>query len=181
MLNNTKGVSLLSAPSVTTQLGLKANTDIVREFPYPIRFDPAFTATQSGKPPRTIPPTPTDFVTKDVGISSEITPTLDEDKIQLECHLRIIDFDGFTETNQLGKMPAFSTREVNLVEEFGKDDILKGTMVPGVHFEEPIGSDNNPSFAGAPIQPKAAKKRLIVFLSARSVPSDVSATPPAPH
>ncbi len=39
MINNLQGVSLLSAPSVTTQNGLKANIDIVREFPYPTSFE----------------------------------------------------------------------------------------------------------------------------------------------
>ena len=38
-INNLKGVSLLSAPSVTTQNGFKANIDIVREFPYPTSFE----------------------------------------------------------------------------------------------------------------------------------------------
>jgi len=33
------GVSLLSAPTITTQSGLKANIDIVREFPYPTSFE----------------------------------------------------------------------------------------------------------------------------------------------
>jgi general secretion pathway protein D len=38
-LNNDTGVDLISAPSVTTQNGLKANIDIVREFPYPTSFE----------------------------------------------------------------------------------------------------------------------------------------------
>ncbi len=38
-INNSSGVSLVSAPSVTTQTGLKANIDIVREFPYPTSFE----------------------------------------------------------------------------------------------------------------------------------------------
>jgi general secretion pathway protein D len=38
-LNNKTGVDLISAPTVTTQNGLKANIDIVREFPYPTSFE----------------------------------------------------------------------------------------------------------------------------------------------
>jgi general secretion pathway protein D len=38
-VNNNAGVSLLSAPNVTTQNGLKASIDIVREFPYPTSFE----------------------------------------------------------------------------------------------------------------------------------------------
>src|SRR6202041_3387485 len=38
-INNMHGVSLLSAPNITTQNGLKANIDIVQEFPYPTSFE----------------------------------------------------------------------------------------------------------------------------------------------
>ena len=34
-----RAVSLFSAPDVTTQNGLKANIDIVQEFPYPTSFE----------------------------------------------------------------------------------------------------------------------------------------------
>jgi general secretion pathway protein D len=104
-LNNNTGVDLISAPTVTTQNGLKANIDIVREFPYPTSFEkPKLGNTEvaysSGKfgpyIPRIttiggftvisesdeglplqlgIPPTPREFVTQDIGVSLEVKPT----------------------------------------------------------------------------------------------------------
>jgi beta-lactamase regulating signal transducer with metallopeptidase domain len=74
--NNLEGVSLLSAPSVSTPPGTKANIDIVREFPYPIKFDPAIRVSNSSGATVTVPITPTDFATKDVGVRVEITPTI---------------------------------------------------------------------------------------------------------
>ena len=117
-INNTTGVSLLSAPSVTTQNGLKANIDIVREFPYPTSFEkPKLSNTEvaysGGKfgpqanfnnlvgtaPPLelAIPPTPREFETQDVGVSLEVKPTTYPDqRIDLDItKAQVVDFEGF--------------------------------------------------------------------------------------
>jgi len=107
-LNNLQGVSLLSAPSVTTQNGLKANIDIVREFPYPTSFDKPKLSNSSnlaysegvnaGLPLiLAIPPTPREFVTQDVGVSLEVKPTTYPDqRIDLNItKAQVLDFDGF--------------------------------------------------------------------------------------
>ena len=109
-INNLQGVSLLSAPNVTTQNGLKANIDIVREFPYPTSFDKphlgddgnlAYTAgsiDSVGLPLiLAIPPTPRQFVTQDVGVSLEVKPTTYPDqRIDLDItKAQVMDFDGF--------------------------------------------------------------------------------------
>ncbi len=124
-INNIQGVSLLSAPSVTTQNGLKANIDIVREFPYPTSFEkPKLSNTsnlayssglgtdgiENGNsvspgggfiPARpvvlAIPPTPREFVTQDVGVSLEVKPTTYPDqRIDLDItKAQVLDFDGF--------------------------------------------------------------------------------------
>jgi general secretion pathway protein D len=114
-LNNNTGVDLISAPTVTTQTGLKANIDIVREFPYPTSFEkPKLSNTEvaysSGKfgplpsndfiaPPLelAIPPTPREFVTQDIGVSLEVKPTTYPDqRIDLDItKAEVIDFDGF--------------------------------------------------------------------------------------
>jgi general secretion pathway protein D len=104
-LNNLQGVSLLSAPSVTTQNGLKANIDIVREFPYPTSFEKpklsnntnlAYAGT-SNPLILAIPPTPREFVTQDVGVSLEVKPTTYPDqRIDLDISkAQVLDFDGF--------------------------------------------------------------------------------------
>jgi general secretion pathway protein D len=119
-LNNDTGVDLISAPTVTTQNGLKANIDIVREFPYPTSFEKpklgntevAYSSGEFG--PRTdvvagvvisttyplqlaIPPTPREFVTQDIGVSLEVKPTTYPDqRIDLDVtKAQVIDFDGF--------------------------------------------------------------------------------------
>jgi general secretion pathway protein D len=116
-INNTTGVSLLSAPSVTTQSGLKANIDIVREFPYPTTFEKpklnsSAVAYESGPGSVTnpgtveqapiqlslgIPPTPREFYTQDIGVSLEVKPTTYPDqRIDLDIsRASVIDFDGF--------------------------------------------------------------------------------------
>jgi general secretion pathway protein D len=104
-LNNLQGVSLLSAPSVTTQNGLKANIDIVREFPYPTSFEKpklsnntnlAYSGTSTPLI-LAIPPTPREFVTQDVGVSLEVKPTTYPDqRIDLDItKAQVLDFDGF--------------------------------------------------------------------------------------
>jgi general secretion pathway protein D len=104
-INNMKGVSLLSAPSVTTQNGLKANIDIVREFPYPTSFEKPKLSNNSelsypggiGPLSMAIPPTPSEFVTQDVGVSLEVRPTTYPDqRIDLDItKAQVLDFDGF--------------------------------------------------------------------------------------
>ena len=109
-INNIQGVSLLSAPSVTTQNGLKANIDIVREFPYPTSFEKpklsnssnlAYSAGPDSGPTNplvlAIPPTPREFVTQDVGVSLEVKPTTYPDqRIDLNItKAQVLDFDGF--------------------------------------------------------------------------------------
>jgi general secretion pathway protein D len=121
-INNMQGVSLLSAPNVTTQNGLKANIDIVREFPYPTSFEKpklssssnlAYSSGQfAGSTVITptgivfvapdplvlaIPPTPREFVTQDVGVSLEVKPTTYPDqRIDLDItKAQVLDFDGF--------------------------------------------------------------------------------------
>jgi general secretion pathway protein D len=114
-INNMKGVSLLSAPSVTTQNGLKANIDIVREFPYPTSFEKPKLSNNSelfypgtsnffglfsdavGPLSLAIPPTPREFVTQDIGVSLEVQPTTYPDqRIDLDItKAQVLDFDGF--------------------------------------------------------------------------------------
>jgi len=107
-INNIQGVSLVSAPSVTTQNGLMASIDIVREFPYPTSFERprlsnnsnlAYSAGVNAGDPLVlaIPPTPREFVTQDVGVSLEVKPTTYPDqRIDLDItKAQVLDFDGF--------------------------------------------------------------------------------------
>ena len=118
-INNTQGVSVMSAPSVTTQNNLKANIDIVQEFPYPTSFDKPtlsnaavsyISGNGAGAPLQlALPPTPREFVTQDIGVSLEVKPTTYPDqRIDLDISkAQIIDFDGFIDYGEnIVELPA---------------------------------------------------------------------------
>jgi general secretion pathway protein D len=148
-LANTTGVDLISAPTVTTQNNLKANIDIVREFPYPTSFEkPQLGSTEvsysSGKfGPQievqtinnvvvfaainyplqlAIPPTPREFVTQDIGVSLEVKPTTyPDERIDLDItKAQVIDFDGFIDYG----VPI----ETKLAEEDPTEVLTPGTI-----------------------------------------------------
>jgi general secretion pathway protein D len=145
-LNNDTGVDLISAPTVTTQNGLKANIDIVREFPYPTSFEKpklgnsevAYTSGKYGPldiissngtvttlifPLQlAIPPTPREFVTEDIGVSLEVKPTTYPDqRIDLDVtKAQVMDFDGFIDYG----VPIVT----KLAEEYNPNVLTPGTI-----------------------------------------------------
>ena len=137
------GVSLLSAPTVTTQSGLKANIDIVREFPYPTSFEKPKLSNNSNlaysSPPSAanqplvlaIPPTPREFVTEDVGVSLEVKPTTYPDqRIDLDItKAQVLDFDGF-----INYGVPIRTR----LAEQSPDPALEGTIVTTGVINQPV-------------------------------------------
>jgi beta-lactamase regulating signal transducer with metallopeptidase domain/ankyrin repeat protein len=176
LFNHLEGVSLLSTPSVTTEPGLRANVDIVREFPYPTSFEIGKSVLDSsGRTVRNIPPTPREFATKDVGLSAEITPSIDEGnspdhgKIILNGKFTLTEFEGFTKSNLVGTgTPSFNTSESLFLEAL-KDHELKGVWIPGEHVGEQgnaAQSRGGPADASRPL----VKKRFLLFVSANLVP-----------
>jgi general secretion pathway protein D len=137
-INNSTGVSLVSAPSVTTQNGLKANIDIVREFPYPTSFEkPKLSDTEVEYTDPTspdsfqplvlaVPPTPREFQTQDVGVSLEVKPTTYPDqRIDLDItKAQVIDFEGFIDYG------------VPIVAKLGEDD-NPSILTPGT-INQPV-------------------------------------------
>jgi len=181
LINNFKGMSMLSTPRVSTKPGLKATIDIVREFPYPTSFDNAHFAKATyldGSTDTTItitvPATPRAFVTKDLGVSAEITPSLgdenspDHGKIILNGKFSVTDFEGFTKSNLVGTgTPSFTTRESFFLEALD-DNQEKGIWIPGAYIgNQTTGYD---SLVGSNVVPATAgKKHLLLFLSAKLV------------
>lgn len=100
-----KGINLLSAPSVTTRSGERAVVQVVREFIYPVEFEPAkMVENQPGatgtlpheKTFTTIPTTPTAFEMKPVGITMAIEPVIGEDlRIAMDLTPEYTSFEGF--------------------------------------------------------------------------------------
>jgi len=171
LANKTSGIDLLSAPSVTTQDGLKANVDIVREFPYPID------GFKDGQPPpRTVapllgntPPTPPGFKTADLGISIEATPHLiDRLLVDLPIKCDILTLEGWSHPQPGIKQPIFNRNSVqtrwtmqnshSVICVFGEP--ARGDIAPGVD-----------AAGGVKVPPaEAPPRRQILIATARVLP-----------
>ena len=104
-LNQKKGVDLLSAPRVTTKSGQRAVIEIVREFRYPTQFTPPQVPTISGGTGGTgtvqvnvvTPTTPTQFETRNTGVTLEVEPVVGPDGVTIDLNLvpQVVEFEGF--------------------------------------------------------------------------------------
>ena len=105
-LNQKKGVDLMAAPKITTKSGQQGVIKINREFPYPQQFDPpqipqstgqGAQGAAGGSDPIVTPSFPTDFTTRNLGVSLEVTPQIGSDGYTIDLTLspEVVDFDGF--------------------------------------------------------------------------------------
>src|SRR5256714_13469224 len=107
-LNQKKGVDLLSAPRITTKSGQRAVIEIVREFRYPTRFtEPkvpdiqgrgsSSTTTTTIALPVVGPSTPSNFETRNTGVTLEVEPVVGPDGITIDLNLvpQVVEFEGF--------------------------------------------------------------------------------------
>ena len=109
-LNQKKGVDLMAAPKVTTKSGQKATITISREFPYPQEFEPPQVPQRSGSSdtlvtagganradPVVTPSFPTDFTTRNLGVTLEVEPQIGPDGYTIDLSLspEVVDFEGF--------------------------------------------------------------------------------------
>ncbi|MEX1110486.1 MAG: Amuc_1098 family type IV pilus outer membrane protein [Chthoniobacterales bacterium] len=107
-LNQKKGFDLMAAPKVTTKSGQKATIAIIREFPYPQEFEPPQVPQDSGggaalvggrqeSDPVVTPSFPTDFTTRNLGVTLEVEPQIGPDGYTIDLTLspEVVDFDGF--------------------------------------------------------------------------------------
>ncbi len=95
-----KGVDLMTRPTVITRSGQSSSISVVREFIYPTEYEPPEipqnTGFGGGTTPIT-PATPTAFESRDVGITLEVLPVVDEKKqfVNVTLNPVLTDFDGF--------------------------------------------------------------------------------------
>ena len=107
-LNQKKGIDLLSAPKITTKSGQRAVIEIVREFRYPTSFtEPKVPDIQgrgsSNSTTTTIalpvvgPSTPSNFETRNTGVTLEVEPVVGPDGITIDLNLvpQVVEFEGF--------------------------------------------------------------------------------------
>jgi len=118
-----------------------------------------------------IPPTPRNFVSKDVGIKAEITPSLNEGKIVLNGTFDLTTFEGMTQSNLGPETPSFDTREIHFFEAM-EENRQKGVWVPGLRTGEMDVATGQTDSTGRPTyKKKPALMRMILFVSANQVPS----------
>jgi general secretion pathway protein D len=109
-LNQSKGVDLLSSPSVTARNSQLATIQIVREFRYPTDFQPPQIPQQVGggaagglgqqSAPQSVPvtpSTPSGWDMRETGVRLEVTPTIQGDNytVDLELKPEVVEFEGF--------------------------------------------------------------------------------------
>jgi general secretion pathway protein D len=107
-LNQKKGIDLLSAPKITTKSGQRAVIEIVREFRYPTQFtEPKVPDIQgrgsSNSTTTTIalpvvgPSTPSNFETRNTGVTLEVEPVVGPDGVTIDLNLvpQVVEFEGF--------------------------------------------------------------------------------------
>jgi general secretion pathway protein D len=114
-LNQSKGVDLLSSPSITARDQEEASIDIVREFRYPTEFTPpqipqsvgaapagggAAGGAAAAAAPTSVPVTPTTpsaFDKRDTGVKLKVTPSIKGDNYAIDLDLRpeVTEFEGF--------------------------------------------------------------------------------------
>ncbi len=120
-LSQKKGVDLMTAPSVTTRSGQRANIEVVREFIYPTEFNPPQIPTNvggggggGGLGTTTItnipvtPTTPTAFTMRPVGVRMEVDPVIGPDGFTIDLNLapEVTEFEGFINYGSPIQIPA---------------------------------------------------------------------------
>ena len=141
-LNQKKGVDIMTSAATVTRSGQAASVRSVREMLYPTQYEPpklpqannnvninigpngAITLGGSAPPRIATPSHPTEFKSREIGMTLEVTPTADESKHYVEVALNpsLVDFDGFVnygspifappEPNALGILNPLAQREL---------------------------------------------------------------------
>ena len=107
-LNQKKGIDLLSAPKITTKSGQRAVIEIVREFRYPTQFaEPKVPDIQGRGSSNSVnttialpvvgPATPSNFETRNTGVTLEVEPVVGPDGVTIDLNLvpQVVEFEGF--------------------------------------------------------------------------------------
>jgi general secretion pathway protein D len=118
---------LVSAPKITTQSGKSATIEIIREFRYVSQFDPPQTVTAAGNILTPVAPaTPSEFETKNTGITLEVEPTVSSDNYTIELRLepRVIEFDGFINYGSPIYSPVTVFNAIGLLGSSISDNVL---------------------------------------------------------
>lgn len=186
LIDNMKGVDLLSAPKVTAKNRTRAKVEIVRELRYPSEFE---RPTVNSSPfavdgfavTLALPATPRQFTVKPIGVTLEVTPTTYPDqRIDLELQPEVVDFEGFInygqaivtrtsladpsingvtiQTESVVNQPVFNVRNIST-----KVQVLDGqTVVLGglIREDRQVVNDKVPFFGDLPLVGRAFQSKI---------------------
>ena len=96
-LSQKKGVDLMVRPEVVTRSGQNAVVQSVVEFPYPEDFEPPQIPNQVAGGGIVTPATPSNFTTRNLGVSLEVLPQVGPNRkiIEVSVNPVVTDFEGF--------------------------------------------------------------------------------------
>ncbi|MGF1677927.1 MAG: hypothetical protein ACFCUX_01905 [Candidatus Methylacidiphilales bacterium] len=204
-LESTFGKDLMSSPKLTLVNGSKSKIRIVREFRYPEEYEAPEVETitiGTGAAAFAIisvtPSTPTDFISKDIGVTLEVRANATPDRrIDLELKPEVIEFEGFidyggpinAQLNIFGS-PTFQVATANNLRHVfsvrnieTKLQVIDGQTVVMAGFirdDEQEVNDKVPLLGDLPWVGRAfrskstqsVKRNLAVFITARMVNPD---------
>ena len=200
-LEQKTGSDLLSSPKVTVMNGVTATITVAQEMLYPTTWGDtqsnvgssnSTSLTGGGAGVTITPGTPQDFTKRDVGVTMEVTPTVDESdsSITLDLSPRVTEFEGFMEYGGVALaissgttvtvpsgfvQPVFSVREVKTqVTVFDGATVVLGGLtreeVKTVNDRVPVLGDI--PLLGRLFQSKGEsreKKNLLIFVTANRI------------
>jgi general secretion pathway protein D len=101
-LDQKKGVDLMARPSTITRSGQSTSVTMIREFIYPSEYEPpelpnSVGSLNQGQSTPVTPAHPTEFKKRDVGISMDVLPVVDDNKqiVNVTINPVFTEFDGF--------------------------------------------------------------------------------------
>ncbi len=199
-LEQKTGSDLLSAPKVTVVSGSKATITVAQEMLYPTTWGDTQSNVGTGSSNSeygssagvTITPgTPQDFTKRDVGVTMDVTPRVEEDgSISLEMNPKVTEFEGFMEYGGVAiaissgttvtvpsgfVQPVFSVREVNTsVTVFDGATVVLGGLT---REEVKTIDDGVPVLQDIPLLGRMfkskgetrQKKNLLIFVTANKI------------
>jgi beta-lactamase regulating signal transducer with metallopeptidase domain len=146
---------LLSEPPVLAKPGERATMELVRVFPFPVKFERV-----SGKLE------PLAFERRSIGVRFPLTATLKNGLIQVGGKLTLTSFEGFTQTGEKTFSPTFRSCDVYLFEEM-KSGETRGILVPGLQTNP--GDDlADPQYGTIVSSVPKPPRRVLLFLNART-------------
>ncbi len=186
-MERNKGFDIMATPAISTRNGQAASVSMVREFIYPVAYDPAeipqsVSAAGGGV---FLPSFPSEYETKDLGVFLEVLPTVDEKRQYVDVALKpmISDLEGFVnygspinyiengQSIELNEnpilMPVFNVKEVNtnVVIQDGSTIVIGGLLkdsVTTINDKTPILGDM--PLVGRLFQSNAIKRNSIAIL-----------------